>query len=86
LQVPGGPVDYAAKHWSGLLIRDYYAERISQVLAEALDGAGDTGTLNQTKVDKVEAQHAFRWTTSRNKYRTPHKAGGILFGYRRPWN
>jgi Alpha-N-acetylglucosaminidase (NAGLU) C-terminal domain/Alpha-N-acetylglucosaminidase (NAGLU) tim-barrel domain len=72
-QVPGGPIDYAAKHWSGL-IKDYYAERISLVLAEALDSAGETGTLNQTNVDRVKAQHAFRWTTSRNKY--PTKGSG----------
>lgn len=33
--VPGGPIDYASKHWSGL-IRDYYAHRVALVTQQAL--------------------------------------------------
>ena len=32
--IPGGPVDYASKHWSGL-ISDYYSVRASLVLQQA---------------------------------------------------
>jgi hypothetical protein len=32
--IPGGPVDYASKHWSGL-ISDYYGARATLVLQQA---------------------------------------------------
>ena len=31
---PGGPIDYASKHWSGL-INDYYKERAVLLIAKA---------------------------------------------------
>ncbi|CAB9526585.1 Alpha-N-acetylglucosaminidase (NAGLU) tim-barrel domain [Seminavis robusta] len=68
-KIPGGPIDYAAKHWSGLC-KDYYAERASLVLQTALANSGETGTLNQTEVSLKEAQLAFRWTTALSFYPT----------------
>ena len=68
-RVPGGPIDYAAKHWNGL-IGDYYAKRASLVLKQALADAGASGTLNATEVSRLEARHAYQWTTSQDKYPT----------------
>jgi len=49
-KVPGGPIDYAGKHWSGL-IKDYYVERIKRVAADP------------ASKDLIEANLAFEWTT-----------------------
>ena len=67
--VPGGPIDYAAKHWSGL-IGGYYAKRVELVLRQALADAGASGTLNATSVDRLEVEHAYHWTTSQNVHPT----------------
>ena len=67
--VPGGPIDYAAKHWNGL-IGGYYAKRVELVLKQALADAGASGTLNATSVDRLEAEHAYHWTTSREFHPT----------------
>lgn len=72
-EIPGGPIDYAAKHWNGL-IGDYYAERASLVLKQALADAGVTGTLNATEVSRIKASHAYQWTISQDKY--PLRATG----------
>ena len=66
-RVPGGPIDYAAKHWNGL-IRDYYAQRLSIILNQALWDAGKTGVLNESAVAFLEARFAYKWATSQNKY------------------
>jgi hypothetical protein len=60
-QVPGGPIDYAAKHWSGL-IREYYVKRISLVQAQALDDATMKQPMNESRLDEILALHAYRWT------------------------
>jgi hypothetical protein len=33
--IPGGPIDYASKHWSGL-IRDYYVPRATLLMKQAI--------------------------------------------------
>ena len=64
-RVPGGPVDYAAKHWSGL-IKSYYAKRASIMLKQALNDQQSGQPLNSTEVDRLFAVHAYEWTTSVN--------------------
>lgn len=65
--VPGGPVDYAAKHWSGL-IKDYYGGRATLLLRQALKCANAGTELNQTRLARLFAQHAYKWTTDTKKY------------------
>lgn len=60
-KIPSGPIDYAAKHWSGL-VREYYAGRISVLQTQALEDAARQQALNQTAVDRLLAQHAYDWT------------------------
>jgi alpha-N-acetylglucosaminidase len=62
-RVPGGPIDYAAKHWSGL-ISEYYAERASLLLFQALRDQDRGVRLNDTAVQRRFARHAFEWSTS----------------------
>jgi hypothetical protein len=67
LNVPAGPVDYAAKHWSGL-VRDYYAQRVFLIAEQALLDASSGRTLNLTAVELIKARHAYTWTTSTTPY------------------
>jgi hypothetical protein len=62
-------VDYASKHWSGL-IRDYYVNRVKITAQQAkLDNKRgvplDPGALN-----KQLAQVAFEWTVAQSPYPT----------------
>jgi hypothetical protein len=66
-KVPGGPIDYAAKHWSGL-VKQYYAERARILFEQALYDQEHQQELNQTEVQRLFAKHAFEWTTS-NSFR-----------------
>jgi len=70
-KIPGGPIDYAAKQWSGLF-QDYYAARAAILLHQAVHDydTNSEQSLNQTAVDQLFAQHAYRWTTSTNSYQT----------------
>jgi alpha-N-acetylglucosaminidase len=65
--IPGGPIDYAVKHWSGL-IKDYYVRRANILLGRALKDQAAGQPLNQTAVDRLFAAHAYAWTTSTNPY------------------
>jgi alpha-N-acetylglucosaminidase len=67
--IPGGPIDYAAKHWAGL-IQDYYGVRASILLRQALKDHAAEQSLNQTRVERLFAQHAYKWTTATNAYST----------------
>jgi len=69
-KIPGGPIDYAGKHWQGL-IADYYAVRVKLVAEQALRDAANNAALNSTMVDAIEAKHAYDWTTATNPYPTP---------------
>eukprot|EP00927_Polykrikos_kofoidii_P006951 TRINITY_DN1282_c0_g2_i1.p1 TRINITY_DN1282_c0_g2~~TRINITY_DN1282_c0_g2_i1.p1 ORF type:complete len:848 (-),score=115.97 TRINITY_DN1282_c0_g2_i1:42-2261(-) len=62
------PLDYAAKHWSGL-IKDYYAARVHVVAAQALKDASVGKVLNRTAVDRriIEFAHGFQ-TAVKTKY------------------
>ena len=60
-------VDYAPKHWSGL-IKDYYAARVSVVAAEALAAAAAGAPLAPADVDRAKAELAYNWTTAENAY------------------
>lgn len=65
IKIPGGPIDYAGKHWSGL-IRDYYAVRAQLLLQQATLDASKGQKLDQAAVDLAFAQHAYSWTNSEN--------------------
>ena len=65
--IPAGPVDYACKHWSGL-IRDYYAQRVRLVMNRALLDAAAGRELDTNATDILKAQLAYNWTTATNKY------------------
>ena len=67
--IPGGPIDYAAKHWSGL-IRDYYMPRATLLMKQALKDQSTNSALNVTEVALLHATHAYEWTTATNKYPT----------------
>jgi alpha-N-acetylglucosaminidase len=75
-KIPGGPIDYAAKHWSGL-IEDYYAVRATLLLDQGMEDQMANQPLNQTAVDRLFAQHAYQWTTATNPYPT-HPEGDAL--------
>ena len=64
-----GPIDYAAKHWAGL-VGDYYAERARRVGAYALAQAQAGAMVDEAQVDKVEAALAYEWTTATDAYPT----------------
>ena len=65
--IPGGPIDYASKHWSGL-VRDYYAARVTLVMEQALSDAAAGKSLDKAAVTTLKAQHAYNWTTATNAY------------------
>jgi hypothetical protein len=69
--IPGGPIDYASKHWSGL-INDYYAARAKLVMGQAIRDSG--APLNTTAVARLKAELAYRWTTDTTKYPTEAKS------------
>ena len=73
-KIPDGPVDYASKHWSGL-VADYYGARAQLVLKQALSDAAAGRSLNSTAVNLLKAQLAFEWTNARNLY--PLKPVGV---------
>jgi alpha-N-acetylglucosaminidase len=67
--VPSGPIDYAAKHWSGL-VRDYYAERIKRLTAAVLAEAAAGRPWSDAKAASLKASLAYEWTTATNAYPT----------------
>eukprot|EP00943_MAST-04B_sp_MAST-4B-sp1_P005917 g5917.t1 len=69
LKIPSGPVDYASKHWSGL-IADYYGVRASLLLKQALVNAKEGKEFEKSERDLIRARHAYAWTTSTNAYPT----------------
>ena len=68
-KIPAGPIDYASKHWAGL-IRDYYAERVRLSIDQALHDSNAGHALNTSAMDLKYAQLAYNWTTSTSKYST----------------
>merc|ERR1719188_2074093 len=62
-------VDYADKHWSGL-IGDYYKPRVEVVMKQALIDAKAGRALDEAAVDRAKAILAYHWTTSQEKYPT----------------
>ena len=55
-------MDYAAKHWQGLII-DYYARRAQLILDQAMKDEAAGLPLNKTAIDLVCAQLASNFTT-----------------------
>lgn len=62
-----GEVDYAGKHWSGI-IRDYYAARVRLLLDQALSDASKQRSFDWKPVNRKLAELAYNWTTSRQSY------------------
>merc|ERR1711957_72281 len=62
-------VDYADKHWSGL-IGDYYKKRVEVVMQQAVSDAKAGRKLDTVAVDLAKAQLGYEWTTAQNKYPT----------------
>jgi len=65
--VPPGPVDYASKHWSGL-ISDYYAERAKRIMGQAVSDANAGRPLNEKACAQIEADLAHQWQNSNKPY------------------
>ena len=63
LQPGKDTVDYANKHWAGL-VADYYAARVRAVEAVALEAAAAGKPLESAAVDKAKAELAYNWTLS----------------------
>jgi hypothetical protein len=66
--IPGGPIDYASKHWSGL-IADYYGARVTLVKNHALQMVAQ-GKPHNNGNNQLLADHAYNWTTATNPYPT----------------
>lgn len=65
--VPDGPVDYASKHWSGL-IKDYYGERVKRLAKAAGAEAAAGRPWTKARSAALEAALAYEWTTATNRY------------------
>lgn len=65
--IPRGPIDYASKHWSGL-IKDYYAARAKLLLTQALSDAAQGKPLDEAAVKRTNAAHAYDFTMSTHDY------------------
>jgi alpha-N-acetylglucosaminidase len=66
-------VDYANKHWAGL-VKDYYAARVKAVENVALAAAAAGEPLDGAAIDKAKAVLAYEWTLSQGSY--PSKGVG----------
>ena len=68
--IPDGPIDYAGKHWSGLIF-DYYQARAQGILVQAQADAAAGNPLNTTAVDVFKATLAYNFqNTYPSKYPT----------------
>eukprot|EP00931_Biecheleriopsis_adriatica_P107286 TRINITY_DN81631_c0_g1_i1.p1 TRINITY_DN81631_c0_g1~~TRINITY_DN81631_c0_g1_i1.p1 ORF type:complete len:453 (+),score=52.87 TRINITY_DN81631_c0_g1_i1:49-1359(+) len=61
--VPGGPIDYASKHWNGL-IGGYYKERAKRIMDMAIVAAKNKQQLDPADVDLAKAEIAYEWTVA----------------------
>lgn len=65
--IPQGPIDYASKHWQGL-IKDYYAKRARVTLEQALRDEKAGLPVNSTMIALLRAEIAYNFTTATKKY------------------
>lgn len=68
-KVPPGPLDYAGKHWNGLLA-DYYRERVERLTAQAKKDAAACRPLDGAAADLLQAQLAFEFQVATKPYPT----------------
>jgi alpha-N-acetylglucosaminidase len=61
-KVPSGPIDYAAKHWNGL-IGGYYHERALRLQKMAIKAAKQHKPLQTHSVDRMKAEIAYEFQT-----------------------
>ena len=76
-KVPSGPVDYAAKHWSGL-IGDYYVPRVELIVDQASADAARGRLPDRKALDRRKAELAHRFQTSKKRYPTAPVGDPIL--------
>ena len=69
VKVPGGPLDYAGKHWNGL-IKDYYAVRITKLTEIARANAAAGKPLDVPAAERLQAQLAFDFQVDTTRYAT----------------
>ena len=92
VSIPSGPIDYASKHWSGL-IKDYYAERVRRLTKLYVVQANAGKPIpSAAATDLLKAELAYEWTTATNEYpttvvgdavgmsKTMHDKYGVWFG------
>jgi len=87
--IPEGPIDYASKHWSGLIL-DYYVVRASILLQQSLRDEDVGQSLDHRALDERLAQHAFQWTTGTNSYSSntigdPFEASQAAYAKNKHW-
>lgn len=61
-EVPDGPIDYATKHWNGL-VGGYYKERARRLAAAASSAAAGHHQFSKADASLIEAEWANTWTT-----------------------
>ena len=61
--IPGGPIDYASKHWSGL-ISGYYGARAAMALRMAAEAAAQGAPWDPVAWDLAKATHATEFQLS----------------------
>ena len=66
---PGGPIDYASKHWSGL-VADYYRERARLLVVSAAAHARDGRRFDDNADEAVRAAHAYAFQVDTKRYPT----------------
>ena len=70
-------MDYAAKHWSGL-IGDYYVPRVELIVDQASADAARGRLPDRKALDRRKAELAHRFQTSKKRYPTAPVGDPIL--------
>jgi alpha-N-acetylglucosaminidase len=65
--IPKGPIDYASKHWSGL-VSDYYAARAQRLLDNALAAVAAGRPFGPAEAAQVEADFAYAFQVAQRDY------------------
>lgn len=64
---PGGPIDYASKHWNGL-IKDYYHERAKRLLGLGKAAAAAGKAVDPDAMEALLAEHAYEFQVNTTAY------------------
>ena len=66
---PGGPIDYASKHWNGL-VKDYYHERAKRLLGLGKAAAAAGKAVDTDAMEALMAEHAYEFQVNTTAYPT----------------